>query len=160
MLNPSYGDQANGMFAAPNGTALAETVLAAQLLPEVIQKGVQEVQDALLAHSDYIRTPCFTAIHPRDLEFLFASYDERFFGGLCGDALGGRCLTFRLPRRMTRAGGSTSRLTTWAAKCGSNSPLPQRCFSSVSASPNVRSPCAVLCVKRGCTLCNGSSSTS
>jgi hypothetical protein len=111
---PSSGAHTNEMLpnAAPNATPLAKTVLAVQLPPEVIQQRVHEVQDALLANSDYIREPCLTAIHPRDLEVLFAAYDERFFEGLCRRALDGRRLNFRLSRRMTRAGGSTSRLTT------------------------------------------------
>ena len=52
----------------------------------------------------------FTAIHTRDLEFLFAAYDDRFLGGLCRQALNGRRLDFELSKRMTVTGGVTSHI--------------------------------------------------
>ena len=50
-------------------------------------------------------------LHTDDLAFLFAAYDERFLDGLLGQTLGTRTdeLGFRLSRRMTGAGGKTTR---------------------------------------------------
>ncbi len=68
-----------------------------------------QIRRDLLSSSRYIRQPNFTAIHPHDLEFLFANYDERFFAGLYRRALDGTSLGFRLSPRMTRSGGATTR---------------------------------------------------
>lgn len=61
-----------------------------------------------------LTSPClhdanFTRIHADDLRLLFELYDEYFFGGGLGQALRRSPLTFRLSRRMTRAGGTTTR---------------------------------------------------
>jgi len=48
-------------------------------------------------------------LHTNDLSFLFAAYDTRFLGGLCGKLLSPVSLRFRLSSRMTRAGGKTTR---------------------------------------------------
>ena len=48
-------------------------------------------------------------IHATDLETLFAAYDELFFGCELKPALRGRPVTFRLSKRMTKAGGTTTR---------------------------------------------------
>jgi len=93
-------------------TALAETVLSAKLSEESIQERVRQIHKEVLAHSRYLREPDFTAIHPRDLGYLFGAYDERFFACLCRPALEGRRLTFQLSPRMTKAGGKTTRFTT------------------------------------------------
>jgi hypothetical protein len=92
--------------------ALANAILIADLPENLIQQRVQRIQRDLLAHSNYLREPDFKVIHARDLEFLFGAYDEQFFAGLCRGALDGKRLDFRLSRRMTRAGGKTSRYTT------------------------------------------------
>jgi len=101
---------------APRKSPLAETVLLTSLSEELIQQRVRQIQQDVLAHSRHLRAPDFTAIHRRDLEFLFGAYDERFFAGLCQSALEGRRLHFRLSPRMTRAGGKTARLTTRTGK--------------------------------------------
>ncbi len=90
-------------------TALAEMVLSLRPRAELIQERVNQIQRDVLAHSRYIREANFTSIHSRDLEFLFAAYDERFFASLCRQALEGRKLRFRLSPRMTMAGGKTTR---------------------------------------------------
>jgi hypothetical protein len=78
---------------------------------ELIQQRVRQIHQDLLAYSRYVREPNFTVIHPRDLEFLFAAYDERFFAGLCQQALNEARIRFRLSARMTKAGGTTKRFT-------------------------------------------------
>ncbi len=88
--------------------ALTETVLFGGLSAELIQQHVRGIQRDLLTHSRYLHEVDFRAIHPRDLEFLFGCYDERFFGGHCRGALEARRLNFRLSPRMTRTGGKTT----------------------------------------------------
>jgi hypothetical protein len=93
---------------------LAGKVLSFRMAEESIRQGVDRIHRDVLLHSRYIREPGFQSIHPDDLAMLFELYDEHFFAGLCRRALNGRKLTFRLSRRMTSAGGTTSRLRSHA----------------------------------------------
>lgn len=68
----------------------------------------REIFDEVLVGSEYIRQPDFESIHPRDLRFLYAAYDDRFLDGLCRRAVEPGEVTFRLSRRMTRAAGTTT----------------------------------------------------
>jgi hypothetical protein len=97
------------MVSNPAADRLAETILTFRLDDEVIRDRVQRIQQDVLTQSRNIRQPNFTSIHTRDLEYLFAAYDERFFGGYCRQALNGSPIHFQLSRRMTRAGGATKR---------------------------------------------------
>ena len=97
------------MTPAPASSELADSVLSFHLPEDSIRQRVRQIQTAALAHSPYMRTADFTSIHPRDLEFLFAAYEDLFFGGRLRSALGGRRLRFRLSPRMTKAGGTTTR---------------------------------------------------
>ena len=72
----------------------------------------RRIGEGLLADSPHVREPNFTQIHTADLNRLFAAYDGRFLDGLCGRILGPDRLRFRLSRRMTRAGGKTTRIET------------------------------------------------
>lgn len=93
-------------------SALAEALVSFNLTETLILSRVRQIHQEVLARSPYIRQANFTAIHPRDLEFLFGAYDERFLSGGCRRALDGEKLTFRLSSRMTRAGGTTTRYRT------------------------------------------------
>jgi hypothetical protein len=93
----------------PAADGLARTILTFRLDDELIRDRVQRIHQEVLTQSRNIRQPNFTSIHTRDLEYLFAAYDERFFGGYCRQALNGSRIHFRLSRRMTRAGGTTKR---------------------------------------------------
>jgi hypothetical protein len=104
------------MTPASARNALADAVLSFQSPEDAIQQRVRQIHHALLAHSRYIRTANYTVIHPEDLELLFKAYDESFFTGLCGLALDGRKLRFRLSPRMTKAGGTTARFVTAAGE--------------------------------------------
>jgi hypothetical protein len=101
---------------SPARSALGSTVLSTTRAENAIREEVRRIHHDALEHSRYLREPDFTAIHPRDLEFLFGAYDQRFFGSLCRQALAGRRLRFRLSPRMTRAGGKTTRFTTRAGE--------------------------------------------
>lgn len=92
-------------------SSLPELILNSAPSEEVIAQRVQLIAREILASSRYLREANFRAIHPHDLEFLFQSYDGQFFGGSCRSALEGRALSFRLSKRMTRAGGKTARYT-------------------------------------------------
>jgi hypothetical protein len=94
----------------PSARPLAELVTSMRLPEELIEQRVSEIQRDLLAQSRHLRAVNFSAIHSADLEFLFTAYDTRFLGGLTRPALAGHALTFRLSPRMTRAGGTTTRL--------------------------------------------------
>jgi len=70
----------------------------------------RDIGQRLLHASPYAREPNFTNLHPDDLSFLFDGYDARFLDGLCRKLLGPEGVTFRLSSRMTRSGGTTTRL--------------------------------------------------
>jgi hypothetical protein len=96
---------ANSIPARP---ALALAIHLFTVPDAEVRQRVRRIHQDALAQSRHMREPDFTAVHPRDLEFLFEAYDRLFFGGLCREALDGRKLTFRLSRRMTSSGGTTT----------------------------------------------------
>ena len=79
-------------------------------LPE-IRGRVSEIYQGLLRTSSWIKAPNFTSIHSRDLDFLFDQYDRLFFDGNLGHAAraNNTPLHFRVSKRMTRVGGTTTR---------------------------------------------------
>jgi len=103
---------AGSMTPASARDALAEAVLGYHAHPETIQRRVGNIHAVMLEHSEYIRQPNYTLIHPDDLEMLFVLYDQVFFDHRCKLVLDNRKLSFRLSRRMTKAGGTTARYRT------------------------------------------------
>lgn len=79
-------------------------------LPE-IKADVRQIYSSLLGQSGSIRAGNFTSIHSSDLEFLFAKYDEMFFDGLLNETIerSGAPLSFRVSKRMTKVGGTTTK---------------------------------------------------
>lgn len=73
-----------------------------------IRASQSAIHDAVLRASPYLKTANFKAIHPSDLERLFARYDEQFFDGRLAAQIGERPLNFVLSRRMTSAAGKTT----------------------------------------------------
>lgn len=69
---------------------------------------LQELEDNVDLTSPFLRTRNFDRIHPDDLRLLYELYDEFFFAGQLSKAVGRQPLSFRLSRRMTRAGGTTT----------------------------------------------------
>lgn len=53
-----------------------------------IRKRTRSIGRRLLRTLPCIHEPNCKAIHPADLSFLFAAYDARFLGGICGRLLG------------------------------------------------------------------------
>ena len=87
-----------------------EEHLNSQRLPQSEQKLLAaEIQDIALRQSRYMDRANFRAIHADDLQRLFDLYDDRYFNGMCREAVGSRPLRFRLSKRMTSAGGKTVR---------------------------------------------------
>lgn len=76
-----------------------------------IRTDVSSIYSSLLAESRWVREGNFTSIHSHDLEFLFAQYDELFFDGLLAETIqrAGAPLTFRVSKRMTKVGGTTTK---------------------------------------------------
>lgn len=76
-----------------------------------IRSRMSDIYQALLGESRWVRDGNFTSLHSRDLEFLFREYDRLFFDGLLHDTVqrSGAPLTFRVSKRMTRVGGTTTR---------------------------------------------------
>jgi len=76
-----------------------------------IREDVREIYGGLLAESRWIREGNFSSIHSRDLEQLFESYDDLFFDGLLSETVerSGAPLSFRVSKRMTRVGGTTTK---------------------------------------------------
>ena len=68
-----------------------------------------EVRAAVLGASEWLDGPNFETIHPDDLERMAAEYDRVFFNGRVFGLLGDTDLRFRLSKRMTRLGGTTTR---------------------------------------------------
>lgn len=81
------------------------------LTPALIAARTAEIHAAVLRESRYLDGPNFNRIHPADLELLFNEYDQRFFAGGVRSVLGASPLRFGLSKRMTSAGGKTSRYT-------------------------------------------------
>jgi hypothetical protein len=98
------------MIQSPIVTNLAEAISTFREPDATIQSLLSDIHVDVLRRSKHIRQPNFTSIHTGDLEFLFQVYDERFFGNQCRSALNGSRIRFRLSRRMTSAGGATTRL--------------------------------------------------
>lgn len=67
------------------------------------------IADQLLTSSTAMQRPNFARIADSDIRTLFELYDDTFFGGVIHKALGKCPLEFRLSKRMTRAGGKTTR---------------------------------------------------
>lgn len=78
---------------------------------EEVREQTREIHDVLLAESRTIREANFTSIHSNDLALLFDLYDEMFFDSHLGPATraNNTPLTFRISKRMTRVGGTTTR---------------------------------------------------
>lgn len=76
-----------------------------------VREQTREIRDIVLAESRSIRNANFSSLHSSDLEMLFELYDEMFFDCHLGPAAraNNTPLTFRVSKRMTRVGGTTTR---------------------------------------------------
>jgi hypothetical protein len=102
------------MFTARD--RLATTALSYRPNEESVREVLHRIHHDVLRQSRHVRDAAFRSIHSDDLEFLFDAYDELFFAGMCRKVLAGRRLTFRLSRRMTLVGGTTSRLKSYTGE--------------------------------------------
>src|SRR5271166_5132095 len=130
-------------------SALADTVLKGNLAEPLVRQRLHSVRQEVLAHSRYLRQPDFKAIHPEDLALLFRTYDDRFFAGVCGRALDGKSLHFRLSARMTRAGGKTARYTSRAGEVSYEISIASSIlFDGFSGTDRIVTVCGLECQSR------------
>ena len=88
---------------------LQQIVTSVRLSREETAVKTREIYRAVLDESQHLGSGNFTVIHTRDLAALFRHYDRLFFDGRCRGAVGEDQLFFRLSKRMTSAGGKTTR---------------------------------------------------
>jgi hypothetical protein len=94
-----------------NSTArLRELAEGAHFSSAAIAVKNRQIAATILAESRHLREPNFRAISPDDLRRLFELYDQLYFQGFCRNCLGRNPLRFRVSRRMTRVGGTTTRV--------------------------------------------------
>lgn len=91
---------------------MKDYVVASELSPLEVSERTREIYQKVLSESRTMDSGNFTRIHTKDVERLFHLYDAAFFDEKCRQQLGGRTLRFRLSKRMTSSGGSTSRFRT------------------------------------------------
>lgn len=91
--------------------SLRELVETARLPSEETVSRTRQIYDRVLRGSECVDCGNFGAIHRDDLDLLFGLYDEIFFERRCSRALGDLQVRLRLSRRMTQAGGRTTRYT-------------------------------------------------
>lgn len=80
-----------------------------QLTADEIGRLSRKVHEILLSDSKFLDHPNFSVVHTDDLRLLFHCYDEIFFSKQCSELLGEHRLDYRLSKRMTSAGGKTTR---------------------------------------------------
>jgi hypothetical protein len=85
---------------------LLETI---RFSPDEVAAKTRKIYDAVLCESEYLGCGNFERIHTSDLRRLFDLYDGTFFQGRCRERVGDDHLSFRLSKRMTSAGGKTTR---------------------------------------------------
>lgn len=90
--------------------SLGELIASTQVSPAEIESRTRTIRANVLGRSRYLDGENFTLIHPGDLELLFDEYDRLFFGAAVRPALGSDDIRFRLSRRMTRTGGTATRM--------------------------------------------------
>jgi hypothetical protein len=94
-----------------NSTArLLELAQSAHYSSAAIAEKNRQIAATILVESLHLREPDFRAFHPDDLRRLFELYDQLYFGELCQKAVDGSALRFRISPRMTRVGGTTTRI--------------------------------------------------
>ncbi len=81
------------------------------MAPEVVGRLTEEIYHRVLSGSKHLDLGNFSVIHPDDLEHMFDLYDGMFFEATCRRTISdrGQKLGFRLSKRMTKAGGKTTR---------------------------------------------------
>ena len=79
----------------------------------------QLIADNVMTTSPYLVKPNFDKVHSDDVRLFYELYDEHYFGGLLQHNLDHQSISFRLSRRMTRAGGKTTR---WHQRSGPQKP--------------------------------------
>lgn len=81
-----------------------------KLKPAQLRHQRDNVTRSLLKRSDILKAEAFKHISTRDLAILFEVVDQEYFGGCCAQTLEEQdaTLSFRLSKRMTSCGGTTT----------------------------------------------------
>jgi len=90
-------------------TDFGQRVETRNLPPDEVASKILEIKESVLVKSLHLDTENSTCVHPVDIEQMFDLYDQLFFEKGCRNLMTHAPLSFRLSRRMTRAGGKTSR---------------------------------------------------
>lgn len=94
----------------PNEKRQLDLLVRRQRVPSDVRcRNLQMMIDVIHTTSPCLKDGNFERIHPDDLELLFELYDEYFFDNLIRKSLPAKLLTFRISRRMTSVGGTTTR---------------------------------------------------
>ena len=91
--------------------SLQEQVCHGRLSQQERLGKLELITSELQAQSVWLKEPNFTELSNKDLKVLFDLYDEYFFEGMCGRVARSASdkFSFRLSKRMTNAGGKTTR---------------------------------------------------
>jgi len=92
-------------------TEFKQLLKTQQLDSALVRERTREIYERSLSESRHMTSGNFTAFHAEDLDRLFNLYDDTFFSGECKRLLEDSPLEFRISRRMTSAGGKTTRVT-------------------------------------------------
>lgn len=89
---------------------LLEAIDQAKTKPDLLRRKRDEVSKRVIESSELIKNSKFKCISTGDLRLLFQFIDESYFNGECSQAVAqtGSDLTFRLSKRMTSCGGTTT----------------------------------------------------
>ena len=81
-----------------------------KLKPAQLRRQRDKVTQSLLDRSEILKAESFQHIATRDLAILFDVVDQEYFGGCCSQVINeqGATLSFRLSKRMTSCGGTTT----------------------------------------------------
>ncbi|MCP4170246.1 MAG: hypothetical protein GY758_05665, partial [Fuerstiella sp.] len=88
---------------------LEQVVRTRQTTMQERQQLNQLIADNVFVTSQHLRKANFESLHASDIQLLYELYDENYFRGLLQSTLCSKLMSFRLSKRMTRAGGKTTR---------------------------------------------------
>lgn len=116
---------------------LEQLVRQQQLQPADRRLRNQIISDCLLSSSKFLRDPNFQSFQAADVQMLYELYDENFFDGWLMKSLDSRQISFRLSRRMTKAGGKTTR---WSDRWGRTEPRYEIAISATLLFQSFKDP--------------------
>ncbi len=89
--------------------SLENILETAELASDVIVSHRKAIYEETLKESRFMKEGNFQSFHPEDLHRMYILYDERFYEGQLETALADLPITFGISKKMTKAGGKTTR---------------------------------------------------